>query len=177
MSNVGTIVKRHFSNVEQVPTSGIIFSQEVREMCKQNTCGFYNRNWTCPPAVEPLDDLRKKISQFKEALIIYSVYTIQSSFDWHGMKNGAIDFKGRLLALKKDLEAADSDIKFLLLGMGACHLCDSCTYVEGEPCRNPDDAIVSLEACGIDVMRLAKDNDMKYYNGKNTVTYFGGLFF
>jgi hypothetical protein len=37
--------------------------------------------------------------------------------------------------------------------------------------------IVSLEACGIDVMRLMKVNGLPYYGGPNTVTYIGGLAF
>jgi predicted metal-binding protein len=65
----------------------------------------------------------------------------------------------------------------MLLGAGSCQLCPSCSYVDGEPCRRPDDMIVSLEACGINVMSLMKVNNLPYYGGKNTVTYIGGLAF
>ena len=43
-------------------------------------------------------------------------------------------------------------------------------------CVSPDDAIASLEAHGIFVSNLAQSSDMKYINGKNTVTYFGAIF-
>jgi predicted metal-binding protein len=89
---------------------------------------------------------------------------------------GGTDFKGRLLALKKEIQALGPPLDFLVLGAGGCRLCDPCAYVDREPCRRPDDAIVSLEACGIDVMRLMKDNGLKYDNGKNTVTFIGGIF-
>jgi len=65
----------------------------------------------------------------------------------------------------------------ILLGAGSCLLCPQCSYVDGEVCRRPGDMIVSLEACGIDVMRLMKDNELPYYGGPNTVTYIGGVAF
>ncbi|MFC1532843.1 DUF2284 domain-containing protein [Thermodesulfobacteriota bacterium] len=68
-----------------------------------------------------------------------------------------------------------SQLKFKILGAGGCSQCKQYTYIDEEPCRRPDDALVSLEACGIDVIRLMKDNGLKYYNGKNTVTYIGGI--
>jgi len=37
--------------------------------------------------------------------------------------------------------------------------------------------MVSLEACGMEVMALMKDSGLKYYHGKNTVTFIGGLFY
>ena len=37
--------------------------------------------------------------------------------------------------------------------------------------------MASLEAYGIHVSKLAKAADMKYINGQNTVTYFGGVLF
>jgi predicted metal-binding protein len=93
------------------------------------------------------------------------------------MKTDAIDFKNRLLAVKHDTEAASPEAKRLFLGAGGCHLCDPCAFADGQPCRNPDDAIISLEACGIDVMRLMKDHGLPYYNGKNTVTFIGGIMY
>jgi predicted metal-binding protein len=61
----------------------------------------------------------------------------------------------------------------LLLGAGACMICEKCTYPDSESCRLPHKAVPSLEACGIDVMRLSRQVGVKYHNGKNTVTYFG----
>jgi predicted metal-binding protein len=47
-----------------------------------------------------------------------------------------------------------AEVRFLVLGAGACHLCEPCNDVNHKPCRHPNDAIVSMETCGIDVMRL-----------------------
>jgi predicted metal-binding protein len=171
------IAQPFFSEMKAVPSACITLSTEVRKLCEQNTCGYFGKNWTCPPAVDSIDIFRKKFEAYHTLLIVYRVYSVKSSFDWEGMKNGAIDFKDRLLAMKREMDAASPEAQFHVLGAGGCHLCEPCAYVEGEPCRNPDDAIVSMEACGIDVMRLMKENDLPYYNGKNTVTYIGGILY
>lgn len=177
MINLMKIAERRFTGMKEISSAGIVLSEEVRKMCRQNTCGFFGKNWTCPPAVEPLDAVREKIDRYNTVMVVYRVHAVESSFDWQGMKTGAIEFKDSLLSLKRDIETADPDVNFMILGMGACHLCDPCAYVDGDPCRNPDDAIVSLEACGIDVMCLMQDHGMKYYHGKNTVTFIGGVFY
>lgn len=51
----------------------------------------------------------------------------------------------------------NSDLnKFLPLNAGPCTFCAKCTFLDGEPCRFPDKAVFSVEACGIDVMAQEK---------------------
>ena len=175
MNKVLTIAEKHFKNPSEVPIAGIEISDEVRKMCEQNKCGHYGKNWTCPPAVKPLDEFRKEMEQFDSFIVVYRVYNVESSFDFKGMMAGAADFGERMLAMKNGLEGDCPQCKIRVMGAGGCGLCEKCTYSDGKPCRRPDDALVSLEACGMDVMKLMRDNELKYYNGKNTVTYIGGL--
>ena len=170
------LIRKHFENVKEISTAKIILSQEVRKMCEQNKCGQYGKNWTCPPAVKSVDEFKADIAAYDTFLIIYQVYDVKSSFDWRGMVAAGDDFKDRLCALKREMEAAHPDLDFLFLGAGGCHLCKRCTYLDDEPCRCPEDAIVSVEAAGMDVMALMKDNGLKYYHGKNTVTFIGGFY-
>lgn len=88
--------------------------------------------------------------------------------------DGAKEFNDRLLKLKKDI---DKSKDIMVLGAGACTLCDKCFYIDQKKCRRPDDAIISCEAFGIDVMTLMKENELKYNNGANTVTYIGGVLY
>lgn len=175
MIDLPTLIGRQFSQVTTVSADELPFSTEVRKLCEQNSCGKYGKNWVCPPAVESLDYFRKELSRFSLLAIMTEVYPVKDSFDWKGMMAGAKQFKDKLQVLKKELESADKAFDFLILGAGHCDLCEPCNYVKGKPCRYPQDAIFSLEACGIDVMRLLKDNGLKYYHGKGTVTYVGGL--
>jgi predicted metal-binding protein len=43
-----------------IKTSEIIFLKEVREICKGNECGNYNKYWGCPPPVGSFDEMVKK---------------------------------------------------------------------------------------------------------------------
>lgn len=177
MIDLITIAQQYFTEMKSISAKEIVVRDEVRKLCEQNSCGYYGTNWTCPPAVAPLKTFESIFSSFDTMLVVYSVHHVKSSFDWKGMMIGAAEFKKRLQTLKKAIKTSGSDIPFLLLGMGACDLCKKCTYTLDQPCIYPDNAIVSMEACGIDVMRLAKDHGLKYYHGKNTVTYFGGILY
>ena len=66
--------------------------------------------------------------------------------------------------------------KFMVLGCEGCGLCEKCTYPDA-PCRFPEKAVPSVEACGINVVELAKKSGINYNNGSNTVTYFCVILF
>ncbi|NLM53126.1 MAG: DUF2284 domain-containing protein [Firmicutes bacterium] len=174
MTDIQAIVKKHFPLGKEIPFTSVEFKEEVRKLCEQNTCGKYDKCWTCPPAIGSLEANIKQFKQYSHFLLFYHVYELENSFDWKGMMEGGKDFTTRLLKLKKEL-ATSGD--FLLLGAGGCNLCERCTYPEGKPCRRPDDAIISLEAYGIDVMGLMKTNGLKYNNGPNTMTLIGGVLY
>ena len=90
------------------------------------------------------------------------------------MLSGIADFRNRLIKLRNDFPEG---IKHMILGAGYCPLCKKCSYIDGVKCKRPNDAFISMEACGIDVMRLMKENKLKYNNGKNTVTYIGAVIY
>lgn len=165
-----------FDNSKIILSSQVPFRSEVRELCEQNSCGCYGKSWTCPPAVGTLEGLQDQVSHFHQVAIFYKVYPLADSFDWEGMQSGAEDFQSRLLKLKKKIRNTDSDFPFLALGAGACKICETCTYEQQLPCRSPENAHVSVEAYGIDVMEMMKENGLSYNNGPNTVTYVGTLF-
>lgn len=177
MRQLKSLVGNHFENMKEISAAQITLSQEVRKLCEQNKCGQYGKNWTCPPAIKSVDEFRADLAAYDTFLIVYKVYDVKSSFDWRGMMTAAKDFNGRLHKLNKEIHADLPGLEFLLLGAGGCQRCERCTYLDDEPCRFPQDAIVSVEAIGMDVMALMKDNGLKYYNGKNTVTYIAGLFY
>ncbi len=85
------------------------------------------------------------------------------------MVDGKNATKKFLFELKETLKSDGCD--FFALGCGGCELCKKCTYPDA-PCRFPDKATPSVEACGINVVELSKKIGIKYNNGPNTVTYF-----
>lgn len=152
-----------------IETNEIPFSQAVVDMCKANRCGKYGTCWTCPPGVGNLNELESKIKSYKNACVFTCQYDLEDSFDFEGMIDGQKNAKKVLLRITESLRA-DGE-KFMALGCEGCGLCEKCTYPDA-PCRFPEKAVASVEACGINVVELARKAGINYNNGANTVTYF-----
>ncbi len=157
-----------------IGTAAIPFSPAVVEACRRNACGMYGKRWTCPPGAGTLEELEHKVKAYPLAAVFTCKYVIEDSFDFEGMMEGQRDSKRVFAAVAEEMRAAGET--FLALGNEGCELCESCTYPDA-PCRFPDRAMPSVEACGINVMQLAKQIGVKYNNGPNTVTYFCMILF
>jgi predicted metal-binding protein len=167
----------NIANAVLINVTDTYFSDEVRKYCEMNSCGMFGENWACPPGVGPVSELQDIALRFNKGLMIQTVHQLESSFDLKGMMAGKKEHEA---VLRKILQFAEEKYNLddtLLLGAGHCDLCDECTYKSGQPCRFPDKALASLEAYGIDVMKLAKDYGIPYYNGVNTVSYVGLILF
>ena len=62
------------------------------------------------------------------------------------------------------------ELDMLPMGVGACRLCEKCTWPD-EPCRFPELVFPSMEACGLFVSQVCKDNGVPYYYGPNTMAF------
>ncbi|MFA7636810.1 MAG: DUF2284 domain-containing protein [Monoglobales bacterium] len=164
-----------FDNVKEISTELLPFQPSLIELCKQNSCGNYGKNYTCPPHIGEIDELIKKAKRFNTALVFQKVYRIEDSFDFEGMTEANDTFRKSVQRVNDFCKENLSE--FLLLGAGGCKLCPTCGMETDEPCRFPDDALASLESYGIFVSELASVCGMNYINGVNTVTYFGALLY
>ena len=155
----------------------IKFNEDFRKLCEQNSCGSYNKNWMCPPAVGPFQKLKERALSFKQGLLFQTVHPIASSLDWKGMLEGGVN---HTKIFRKILECMEKNYDFkeiLPLNAGPCTYCTKCAYLVGEKCNFPDKAVSSVEANGIDVMDLVKASGIPYTNGKNTVSYVALILF
>lgn len=159
-----------------IRVADIQFSESFRDLCEMNSCGKYNTNWMCPPAVGPYEDLKNQVLGFAQGLVVQTVYQMEDSFDFEGMMNAANIhdevFRRILDRFKKDRPANP----FLPLNAGVCRFCEQCTYPD-QDCLYPDDALASLEACGIDVTALVTACGIPYNNGQASVSYVGMILF
>ncbi|MBE6925423.1 MAG: DUF2284 domain-containing protein [Ruminococcaceae bacterium] len=152
-----------------IPANDIPFEQSVADACKSNQCGKYGTCWTCPPGAGQFQELEKKIKTYETAVVFTCKYDLEDPFDFEGMIDGQ---QKTMQVLRDIMDALQADgKKFLALGCEGCNLCKKCTYPDA-PCRYPEKAVVSVEACGIHVVNLSKNIGIKYNNGVNTVTYF-----
>ena len=165
------------TNASLIDASVIQYSKEFRQLCAQNKCGFYDKNWMCPPAVGTFDGLKEKASRYKYGLVFQTVHKLSKRFDFIGMKDAA-RIHEEVARKVHDHIIHRTDIKDVLpLGVGPCKFCKTCTYVDGEACRFPDKAMASVESYGIDVGNLLKACGIPYHNGKDTVSYVGCILF
>lgn len=147
-----------------------------RELCATNVCGNYGRNWKCPPDAGDINLLISELRTYPYALVYQTVSTLEDSYDFEGMMEAGDRHNKLMSELREKLKDEPLSRK-LHLGAGGCRMCKVCTKITNEPCRHPDLAIASLETYGINVSKLAQLAEMKYINGKDTVTYFGAVLF
>ena len=149
----------------------LTFTDDVRGMCEQNSCGKYNKAWNCPPACGTIEELEAECRKYKKGILVNSVSQIEDSFDWEGMMEGGQRMSGLLIDIYGYTKSFGID-DYRVFSGGGCKGCDECSYPD-EPCRHPDTLFIPIEACGINVMSLAKKAGFNYINGQNTVTFFG----
>lgn len=147
---------------------------EIREICKGNACGKYGTSWACPPGVGSLEECRVRCEKYETMLLFTKKYDLEDSFDFEGMMEGKDDFKNQVNIFDKKVKDILSD--YFLFSNEGCEKCEKCTYPD-VPCRFPKQLHPSLEGYGFNVSELAKNAEIKYHNGMNTVTYFGALLF
>ena len=125
--------------------------------------------WKCPPYSPDYEATQRFLSEYQKGIIVQ--YTMQLD------PTGPADFERADLQLSNELLRILLELEreaFLLnhykafaLKAGRCRLCEKCNL---EHCVHPTKARPSLEACGIDVFALARDNgfDMDVVTGPIT---------
>ncbi len=155
------ITEYRVMDVAEIP-----FSKAVLDACRANRCGCYGTRWTCPPGTAGVEE---KIRRYRTAVVFSRKHDLEDSFDFEGMTEGMGRARDLLAEIRASLNC--DGVPHMALGCEGCTLCPTCTYPDA-PCRYPDKATPSVEACGIHVVELSRQVDMKYNNGPNTVTYF-----
>ena len=167
-------MKNGFTECGYIPVNHLCFNADVRKICEGNSCRNYGASWACPPAVGTLAECEDRVKQYDAMLLFTKKYELESSFDFEAMGDGLRDFKKAVDRFHRDLESILPS--FLLLSNEGCGRCNKCTYPD-EPCRFPSLLHHSLEGYGFVVNELAKEANVRYNNGPNTVTFFGALLF
>lgn len=156
-----------FTHAVPLDTTTISLKQEVRDMCK-NGCQQYARRWSCPPGCGSLNELREMICHYKKGILVQTVTELEDEFDWDGMIKAQNRHQEHFHLFLEKLCAFNPE--FLPLGTDCCMICKTCSYPDA-PCRFPQKKISSMEACGMVVSEVCRQNRLKYYYGPNTIAY------
>ena len=159
-----------FSHAGLLDTGTLELRSEVRDMCAVGKCGKYNKSWVCPPACGTFEEITAKIAGYRKGLIVQTTAELEDEFDFDGMKEAAELQKMRFIGFRKALLGQWPDL--VALGSGGCRVCEACTWPDS-PCRHPEEATMSMEAAGLVVSDVCRDNGMDYYYGPKTLTYTG----
>lgn len=163
------------AHAASIEANEIPLNAAFRDACEKNYCGYYNRCWACPPDAGSIETLMARVRSFRHAVVFQTISPLEDSFDIEGMHEAAVSHNRLTLKIQQKWRTLERES--MVLGAGACGVCAKCTKPDGLPCRFPDRAITSVEACGVDASGLAKKCGLRYINGQNTVTYFGILLY
>lgn len=158
-----------------LPVKDILFDPSLRQLCKDNRCGKYNRNYGCPPFVGEPETVIAKAKEYENALIMQTVNALEDSYDVEGMAEAGARHNAMSKAVAEAMKAEYPDS--IVLTAGGCTKCERCAAMDGEPCRFPEVVTPSLSSYCINVAQTAGKCGMKYINGVNTVTYFSIVLF
>ncbi|NOY53226.1 MAG: DUF2284 domain-containing protein [Deltaproteobacteria bacterium] len=116
-----------------IPAASVVTASWVVWKCRYG-CEDFGRTHTCPPHSPTRKETADLLQEYETALLIQADRS----------------FRVRYLAYFLEREAFLSGYyKAFGMGAGPCRLCDSCDV--RAPCRRPEEARPSMEACGIDV--------------------------
>lgn len=157
-----------FTNVTRLDPRLLELREEVRAMCASDKCRMYGKTWSCPPGCGTLEELRARISRYHAGILVQTVGRLEDGLDGEGMMEAEAQNKAHFAALHDLLRKRYPDL--LAIGIGACTRCKKCTYPEA-PCRFPECMTSSMEALGMLVLQVCRDNGLDYYYGPNSIAY------
>lgn len=139
----------------------------VRDACASGRCTAYGHNWTCPPECGTLEECTERMQKYERGILLQTVGELKKTIDTKGYMETEKKHKESLLKFAQEIRAAYPDA--LCLGAGGCRVCEKCAHPE--PCRFPEKAISSMEAYGLFVTQVCRDNHMEYNYGPKTIAY------
>ena len=163
-----------FTNWAKLDVSTIDLKQEVRDMCAVNTCGMYNKRWSCPPGCGDLETCRAKVEKYTEGILVQTVGNLEDEMDYETMTETNQKHMETFLKFYEQLRPLYPGM--LAIGAGGCKQCQTCTYPD-QPCRFPDKLVIPMEAYGMLVSQVCKDNGVKYYYGPDAICFVGCFLF
>ena len=128
-----------------VDPRSVITAEWVRMKC-QFGCSGFGKSRCCPPHSPAPDVTRKVVDSYQKAILVHRRLP-------KGEKTR--DFNQTLVKLEIKIFLGGY-YKAWSMGSGPCRLCKECDLTA--PCEHGLQARPSMEACGIDVFKTARDN-------------------
>jgi predicted metal-binding protein len=132
-----------------IDPGSVITADWVRMKCQYGCPGF-GTSLCCPPHTPTPDVTRKVIDSYQKAILLHQ----RIAKGEKGKAKGGT-FKKTIVGLEIEI-FLDGYYKAWSMGSGPCYLCKECNL--SGSCKHGLEARPSMEACGIDVFKTARDN-------------------
>ena len=156
-----------FSTAVSLDPALLAARADVRDMCAENRCKAYNKNWTCPPACGTIEECEARMRGYQNGILLQTVGHMEKAIDSKAYKATGEKHIKMFHQLVEEIRKEYPES--LCLGAGGCIICKECAYPE--PCRFPEKATSSMEGYGLFVTQVCRDCDVPYYYGEKTITY------
>jgi predicted metal-binding protein len=131
-----------------IKTSEVYTAPWVRMKC-QFGCAGYGETLCCPPHTPTPDEMRKILDSYTYGILLHLHWTK----DYKMVNN----FSDTVVELERII-FLDGYYKAWALGSGPCDRCKACNI--GGTCLHADRARPSMEGCGIDVFKTAREQGL-----------------
>ncbi len=121
-----------FADAAIINTKELVFIPNFRTLCEENLCGKYGVNFACPPDCGTVEQMRDKVLQWQQALVMQTMWDIDDPLDNAQIKPA----KAQHNHLTRKLIDTVGE-PGLMIGASGCSLCNPCAITAGKPCRFP----------------------------------------
>jgi predicted metal-binding protein len=132
-----------------IDPGSIVTAEWVRMKCQYGCPGF-GESLCCPPRTPTPDITRKVIDSYQKAILLHQRLPKRER-RWVKLNN----FSKSIVRLEIEM-FLNGYYKAWSMGSGPCDLCKECNL--SGSCQHGLEARPSMEACGIDVFKTARDN-------------------
>ena len=150
------------------------FTSRIRWIC-ENECPMYGKTWACPPGVGSVNQCKGKCLSYENCLMISTIVEVADITDIE-----------ETLATRGGHEEVTNEVRDIMRQMGvdpyilsteACAICESCAFLEGKPCRFPEQMHPCVESHSINVVPMLEKRGLEFQFGANVVTWISLLFY
>lgn len=161
-----------FTKTAVISTDEIVFNEEFRKYCEENTCGNYDQNYGCPPYCGTPKEMKERVMQYNNAIVFQSRTQVADIFDGEKVKVLQENHTKMTQQVMKRLEDSRVTMDGFAIMCGPCLSCKECRMPKGEPCLKEQERFSCVSAYCIDVVRLAESCEMEIQWDGDIIYYF-----
>jgi predicted metal-binding protein len=141
-------LEKEVTDAVVVETSKVFTEPWVRMKC-QYGCSMFGKGLCCPPRTPTPEEMRKILDSYRYGILLHR--HIQKGYKYVN------DFNDIIVDLERTV-FLDGHYKAWAVGSGPCTRCKECSITG--TCLHPEKARPSMESCGIDVYKTARESGL-----------------